>query len=397
MSLSKLIKSIGLGAFILLAAPALAQGAELKFEDKTWTVTPQTSVVTGFAVRNNFDLATIARQSYTSSPFAISATGLDAATTKVLDEAAVAINQPTKAARLVIEGEWAQEFEPGQDGQALDIYAASKLLIDGESTIELPVLISKSTSSLSETNDLGINELVAVGESNFKGSPRNRIHNVTLGASKFQGLIVEPGEEFSFNKYLGDVDGENGYLPELVIKKTGTVPEFGGGLCQVSSTAFRAAMNAGLPITARRNHSYAVQYYAPQGTDATIYPGVQDFKFKNDLSSSLLIRTRIEGTKLYFDFYGSKDDRKVTFDGPYQFDKKTSGAMKAIWTRWVEKDGEKVEQVFNSTYQSPALFHPTPQASTPNPDATGTTNPNSATPPADTVPVDPVPTPPTTI
>jgi hypothetical protein len=136
-----------------------------------------------------------------------------------------------------------------------------------------------------------------------------------------------------------------------------------------------------------------VQYYAPQGTDATIYPGVQDFKFKNDLSSSLLIRTRMEGDKLYFDFYGTKDDRKVSFDGPYQFDKKSSGAMKAIWTRWVEKDGEKTEQVFNSTYQPPALFHPTPQASTPNPDSTGQ-NPNNPDQPNPTpTPTEPGPTP----
>jgi vancomycin resistance protein YoaR len=78
-------------------------------------------------------------------------------------------------------------------------------------------------------------------------------------------------------------------LPELVIKKEGTVPEFGGGLCQVSSTAFRAAMNGGLPITQRRNHAYAVQYYAPQGTDATIYPGVVDLKFINDTPGDILI------------------------------------------------------------------------------------------------------------
>jgi vancomycin resistance protein YoaR len=81
-----------------------------------------------------------------------------------------------------------------------------------------------------------------------------------------QGVIIKPGEEFSFNHYLGPVKAEQGFLPELVIKRTGTVPELGGGLCQVSSTTFRAAMNAGLPITQRKNHAYAVQYYSPQGT-----------------------------------------------------------------------------------------------------------------------------------
>lgn len=180
-------------------------------------------------------------------------------------------------------------------------------------------------------------------------------------------MIIRPGEEFSFNKFLGDVDAEHGFLPELVIKRTGVVPEFGGGLCQVSSTTFRAAMNAGLPIVERRAHSFAVQYYAPQGSDATIYPGVTDLRFTNNLNSSLLVWTRIEGTRLFFDFYGTKDDRIVEFDGPVQYDKKTDGSMKATWTRRVKLNGTTTEQVFRSTYLPPALFHPEEQATTPNP------------------------------
>jgi vancomycin resistance protein YoaR len=390
------------GAAALLAGPFFAaspaQAVDMKFEDKTWSADARVGTTDqAYVIRNDFDLQSFVKKSFSSQPYKTSAATVDVETAKVLDQAASEINQTTKEAKLVIEDIWAKEFEPGQDGRALDVYKAYKMIAaqDG-SQITLPVYVSKSNSSLADTNDLGIKELVAVGESSFKGSPRNRRVNINVGASRFQGLVIKPGEEFSFNKYLGDVDGEHGFLPELVIKKTGTVPEFGGGLCQVSSTAFRAAMNAGLPITARRNHSYAVQYYAPQGTDATIYPGVQDLKFINDLPSHLLIRTRIEGDKLYYDFYGTKDDRKITFDGPYQFDKKSSGAMKAVWTRWVEKDGEKKEQVFNSTYQSPALFHPTTQASTPNPQSTpATVNPNPTAPFVPGEPtVDPAPTPP---
>jgi vancomycin resistance protein YoaR len=380
MSLSRTIKLAGFAAAFIL--PLSADGAELKFAEKIWEVKPETNVVTAYPLRNDFGLENLIKQSYSTSPFTLSAPGIDAGTVKILDEASAAINQETKPAKLVIEGMWAREFEPGQDGQALDVYKTYKLVAAGQPEIDLPVLVSQSGSNLSETNSLGINELVATGESDFSGSPYNRRVNIKVGASKFQGLIVKPGQEFSFNEILGDVDGEHGFLPELVIKKTGTVPEFGGGLCQVSSTAFRAAMNAGLPITARRNHSYAVKYYAPQGTDATIYPGVQDFKFLNDLSSHMLIRTRMEGDKLYYDFYGTKDDRKVTFDGPYQYDKRSNGAMKATWTRSVEKDGQKTEQVFNSTYQPPALFHTVAQASTPNPQTAGAniTNPNSEDP-----------------
>ncbi len=378
MSLSRIIKFAGVTTFLIL--PFTADGAELKFADQTWEVEPRVGVTQqAYIVRNDFDLKTFVRQSFTSKPYSTTARSLDAETIKTLEEIADELNQENKPAKLVIEGNFAKEFEPGQDGQSVDVYRAYKMLGAGEDRISLPVLVSKSNSSLSATNNLGINELIATGESDFAGSPRNRRVNIAVGTSRYQGLILKPGEEFSFNKFLGDVDAEHGFLPELVIKRTGTVPEFGGGLCQVSSTVFRAAMKAGLPIVERRNHSYAVKYYAPQGTDATIYPGVTDFRFTNDLSSHLLIRTRIEGDKLYFDFYGTKDDRKVVLDDPYSYDKKANGAMKATWSRTVTKDGKESKQTFNSNYQPPALFQVATQASTPNPESNpNTTNPNPA-------------------
>jgi vancomycin resistance protein YoaR len=175
---------------------------------------------------------------------------------------------------------------------------------------------------------------------------------------KVSGIVIKPGEEFSFNKYLGPVEENEGFLPELVIKKTGTVPELGGGLCQVSSTLFRAAMKAGFPIVERRNHSYAVSYYAPQGTDATIYPGVVDMKFLNDSKNAILIWPQfLDKNTLVYDIYGTKDDRKVTLGKPVVFDKKEDGSMKAYWERDVEKDGKISHDKFDSIYQSPALFH----------------------------------------
>ncbi|OGE80804.1 MAG: hypothetical protein A3H72_02975 [Candidatus Doudnabacteria bacterium RIFCSPLOWO2_02_FULL_48_8] len=283
-------------------------------------------------------------------------------------EAVVAeTNQKSASAKLVIENGRAVEFERGQNGQSVDVYALSQLLIKQAGLAFVPMFVSQPAVNLADTNSLGIAELVAVGESDFSGSPKNRIHNIKVGSAKYNGIIIQPSQEFSFNKFLGDVDAENGFLPELVIKRTGVVPEFGGGLCQVSSTAFRAAMNAGLPIVERRNHSFAVKYYAPQGTDATIYPGSTDLRFTNNLSSHLLIWTRIEGYKLYYDFYGTKDDRLVEFDGPTQYDKKADGSMKAIWTRHVSLNGQQSEQIFKSTYLPPALFHPEEQATTPNP------------------------------
>ena len=171
-------------------------------------------------------------------------------------------------------------------------------------------------------------------------------------------MLVGPEDEFSFNSALGKVGVKQGYLPELVIKKDKTVPEYGGGLCQVSTTAFRGAVKAGFEITERESHAYPVQYYNPQGTDATIYPPHPDLRFKNNTPAYILIQTRIEGNKLYFDFYGSDDGRKVVLKGPYIYSRKANGAMKASWTQEVyDKDGElKFKKTFYSNYRSPALY-----------------------------------------
>ena len=178
-------------------------------------------------------------------------------------------------------------------------------------------------NSLSE---LGIVGLISEGRSNFAGSPANRRHNIRVGATKFNGLLIKPGETFSFTKNLGAVDASTGYLPELVIKDNETIPEYGGGLCQVSSTTFRAALNAGLPIVARRPHAYPVTYYKPYGTDATIYIPNPDLKFTNDTGHHILIQTRIVGNYLYFDFYGTKKNISLKFAG----NKEGTGAVTRV-------------------------------------------------------------------
>ncbi len=275
---------------------------------------------------------------------------------------AIQINLPVKEPEIIINGKEITVFSPPRDGLAVDTYGSTfkilKALQNKLTKTELVVTATKPGGSLAALNNLGINELVAKGQSNFKGSPNNRRHNIKVGVSKVTGVLIAPGEEFSFNKYLGPVEAEEGFLPELVIKRTGTVPELGGGLCQVSSTVFRAAINAGLPITQRRNHSYAVQYYAPQGTDATIYPGVIDLKFKNDTPAHLLLWAYFKDKDtLVYELYGTKDTRQITVYTPEQYEKKPDGSMKATWKRDVTKNGVTRNDVFNSVYQPPALFH----------------------------------------
>jgi len=233
------------------------------------------------------------------------------------------VNQPMQNAVLKLSGQKVIAFQPDRPGAVLRTKDAAALIqqnfLGEQRELELPVNYLEPTVRLSELNDLGIDELVASGVSNFAGSPANRRHNIKNGAAKFNNVTIAPAEAFSFNKTLGVVDETTGYLPELVIKGDETTPEFGGGLCQVSTTAFRAILNGGYPITERRNHSYRVVYYEPAGSDATIYPPSPDLRFVNDSPGHILMQTYIEGNNLYFDFYGTKMNRTVKLEGPKIF------------------------------------------------------------------------------
>lgn len=216
----------------------------------------------------------------------------------------------------------AKAFVAPEEGVDVDVERTIEHILTGwetsSTTLEL-ALTRVTPRILGEGERLGIQEIVGVGRSDFSGSPTNRRRNIALGAKKVGMTLVPPGEEFSMLQVLGVIDGEHGWLPELVIKGNKTIPEFGGGLCQVGTTMFRAALASGLPITERRNHSYRVRYYEPAGTDATIYDPAPDFRFKNDLAGWILVTTRIQGDSLVFTVWGKKDGRLVEQTKPKVF------------------------------------------------------------------------------
>ncbi len=214
---------------------------------------------------------------------------------------------------LEFEGDKIKIFEAPEEGIEVDAEDSINTLLIGfeqnSSTIAL-TLRHRTTAIHGEAAErLGIHELLGVGRSNFSGSPVNRRKNIALGATKVNFSLIKPGEEFSLLKALGKIDEPGGWLPELVIKGNKTTPEFGGGLCQIGTTTFRAALASGLPITERRNHSYRVRYYEPAGTDATIYDPAPDMKFKNDTLGWILITTRVKGDALAFTLWGTRDGR----------------------------------------------------------------------------------------
>ena len=276
-------------------------------------------------------------------------------------------NHEPENAKFKIEDGKAAAFSLSEPGVELDEPKSQEILVsyiksdEQKNSLELPYKKTDPEVNIDSIDNMGITTLIGEGRSNFRGSPKNRIFNINVATKKFDGVLIKPKEEFSFVKVLGPVDGEHGYRPELVIKKDKTEPEFGGGICQVSTTAFRAAINSGLEITARRNHAYPVSYYNPQGMDATVYVPKPDLRFINDTPNYILIQTKIEGTELIFNFYGANDGRKIEVKGPFITEKNPDGSMKTTFTQQVfDKDGSLIRKdIFNSAYDSPSKYpHP---------------------------------------
>jgi vancomycin resistance protein YoaR len=222
--------------------------------------------------------------------------------------------------KLEIKDGKVTEFQVGRSGYVLNpVVNAEKItreILDGKKEISLQVDEIGPTPLSDDINTLGIKELVGEGSSNFAGSPKNRRINIKLGAEKLHGLLIKPDQEFSLIEAIGPVDEASGFLPELVIKGDRTVAEYGGGLCQIGTTMFRLAINAGLPITERSPHSYRVVYYEPAGMDATIYNPHPDLRFINDTGHYLLLQTEIKGDDLIFKFFGTSDNRQVETTKP---------------------------------------------------------------------------------
>lgn len=343
-----------------LAEQLLAQGIQFIFQDQTFLMKPHT-------IRR---LLTFVEQvDPANHRNHILGVKLDHAglTDYLANTITPAIDQPAIDARFTLEqGESASprvtQFAVPQTGQQLDVartasHLAAKLA-HRENVVPLAVDVTNpQITGNSDIENLGLTSLLSIGESDFAGSPKNRIYNIEVGAARFHGLLIPPGQEFSFNQYLGPVNRAAGFLPELVIKENVTTPELGGGLCQVSTTAFRAALNAGLAITARRSHSYIVRYYGQPGLDATIYPPSTDLRFINNTPSYVLIQTKVSGAKLTFEFWGTNDGRQTEIAGPVVYDRGPDGSAKAYVTQKVTLGPDTViNDTFYSRYRSPKLF-----------------------------------------
>ncbi|OGG04124.1 hypothetical protein A2Z33_03095 [Candidatus Gottesmanbacteria bacterium RBG_16_52_11] len=246
---------------------------------------------------------------------------------QAVDTLAQVTDVPPQDALFSFSGGRVSAFKPSLPGKRLDIDGTRRLFEDvlaqvplrqqGTYRISVPVVRVDPDITTDKANSFGIREKIGTGYSEFSGSIPGRIHNVALAASKFNGVLIAPGETFSFNKVLGDVSAATGYQQAYIIKSGRTVLGDGGGVCQVSTTMFRAALNAGLPVPERQAHAYRVHYYEEggykPGLDATVFEPTVDLKVINNTPTYILIQTKtdLEKKTLTFELYGQSDGRKA--------------------------------------------------------------------------------------
>ncbi len=252
--------------------------------------------------------------------------------TKNISEIKKAIHKEPMDAQFKVEGNRVVAFQESHDGQDVDSETLNQRLKDlipqlareknpKIVAVDIPIKVLHPNTTTEEANNFGIVEPIGVGKSTFYHSIPGRIYNVALATSRINGVLIAPNEEFSFDRALGDVSAYTGYQQAYIIQNGRTVLGDGGGVCQVSTTLFRAILNAGLPITERHAHAYRVGYYEqdqPPGLDATTYVPTVDLKFKNDTGHHILIQAYADTTNLSLTFtlYGKSDGRQVEISKP---------------------------------------------------------------------------------
>jgi vancomycin resistance protein YoaR len=250
--------------------------------------------------------------------------------TRAVEKLAQLVDTGTAEPRVAFRGGKLRITQPGQTGWQLKqpeaVTAIMEALRQPRREIALPVQELTPQVTAKTLPSLGIAELVGEGRSSFAGSAEYRITNIKAGAARINGVLIPPGSEFSFNTQLGEVDDSNGFVKGYAVIGQRTQLEWGGGVCQDSTTVFRAAFWAGLPITERHAHPFYISWYddysfpneSGPGLDATIYTGVSDLKFLNDTGHWLLMEAVADEAEqvLSVRLYGTKPNRSVSIRGP---------------------------------------------------------------------------------
>ena len=239
-----------------------------------------------------------------------------------LDELSQEINELPRGEVTKLEGDRVVGFKVLKNGRELNI---KKFTEDFKGAFfgsipQIGIEVDE-INEISDPSKYGIYALLGKGISKFEGSAPGRIYNLSLAAQRTSGVLIPPGKTYSFNNAVGEISGATGYDSAYIISSGRTILGEGGGVCQTSTTLFRAVLNAGLPIVMRYPHAYRVSYYeidSPVGFDASIFQPSLDFQFKNDTPNYVLVQSSVNvvNSSLEFDLYGTPDGRKVEITTP---------------------------------------------------------------------------------
>ena len=226
------------------------------------------------------------------------------------------ISEPVDATFVINEDDTVTVI-PGQPGRRLVVEQVKERLILNLSQgqvpeVQLELEVVPPTVNEAQVRGLGLEGLVAKASTTFKEPGGPRAHNIRNAAARLDGLLLAPGQALSFNETVGPRTGERGYRMAPVIIGNKFDEGMGGGICQVSSTAYKAALLAGMAVVERHNHSLTVSYI-DLGLDAAVVYGMLDLKLRNDSEAHVLLKTSVDGSLLTVKIFGTViPDRKIS-------------------------------------------------------------------------------------
>ncbi|MBV9543493.1 MAG: VanW family protein, partial [Chloroflexi bacterium] len=236
------------------------------------------------------------------------------------------VDQSVQDARFAFNGGNLKVLRPSKQGRTVDqaglVSAVHDALLNGATTVDLPVATVEPTVSSDDPQSLGITELIERGSTSFAGSIPEKKHNIQLAADRLNGVVVAPGQTFSFNDSVGPTTIDAGFQWGFAIESGNngpkTVPSVAGGICQVATTLFQPVFWAGYQLEQRYWHLYWIPAYTSRGVvglDVTVDgDSGLDFKWTNTTKDYILIQSASDDSNVYFALYGKKPPWKVSVD-----------------------------------------------------------------------------------
>ncbi len=337
-------------------AAAVQLPVKVAFEGETWEIPPA----------HLTEFLTVETVSSANGPEVELAFDRDALAGWLRETFSERINRSPVDARIA----WSAEkgglvsLDESVDGAALRANAfadaVAESFLGDRAVVEAPVVVTHPTIDSNNLGALGIDGLLGRGDSNFVGGAENRDNNIYVGVKLMNGELIAPGEEFSFNRAVGEITYDKGFVDGGVIENGIVGRAVGGGICQVSTTVFRAALVAGMPVTEWHPHSLRLLGYERDGWTAGYDASIlqygsdpvnwSDFRFKNDTDGYMLVQAWTDYPYLIVEIYGNDDGRDVMV-GDAQFSN-PDGQFAAWFTRVITyADGRTAERTFSSYYR----------------------------------------------